>query len=131
MPSPITEKLYEHYAKLLQDTERMVFSIMLSEKAKVKDLKDLNLLDLIRKIQQTNLTNVSFDEGELIVGEHYEIHSVCGQRDDDGEPMVFVNIYDTQSEETLSVRLSEFPHLADLLKIITAVDEKCLNNFCD
>ena len=77
MPSPITEKLYEHYAKLLRDTERMVFSIMLSEKAKVKDLKDLNLLDLIRTIQQTNLTNVSFDEGELIVGEHYEIHSVC------------------------------------------------------
>lgn len=129
MPSPIMEKVYEHYAKLLHETERVVYSIMLTQVAKQKDIKELNLLELIKSIHNIDNVCVSFDEGEIIVGERYEIHSVSGQRDDDGEPMVFVNIYEMDEGETLSVRLSEFPHIADMLKIITAVDEKCSLRF--
>ena len=129
MPSPIMEKVYEHYAKLLHETERVVYSIMLTQVAKQKDIKELNLLELIKSIHNIDNVCVSFDEGEVIVGERYEIHSVSGQRDDDGEPMVFVNIYEMNEGETLSVRLSEFPHIADMLKIITAVDEKCSLRF--
>lgn len=129
MPSPIMEKVYEHYSKLLHETERVVYSIMLTQVAKQKDIKELNLLELIKSIHNIDNVCVSFDEGEIIVGERYEIHSVSGQRDEDGEPMVFVNIYEMDEGETLSVRLSEFPHIADMLKIITAVDEKCSLKF--
>jgi len=129
MPSPIMEKVYEHYSKLLHETERVVYSIMLTQVAKQKDIKELNLLELIKSIHNIDNVCVSFDEGEVIVGERYEIHSVSGQRDEDGEPMVFVNIYEMDEGETLSVRLSEFPHIADMLKIITAVDEKCSLKF--
>jgi hypothetical protein len=129
MPSPIMEKVYEHYSKLLHETERVVYSIMLTQVAKQKDIKELNLLELIKSIHNIDNVCVSFDEGEIIVGERYEIHSVSGQRDEDGEPMVFVNIYEMDEGETLSVRLSEFPHIADMLKIITAVDEKCSLRF--
>lgn len=123
------EKVYEHYSKLLHETERVVYSLMLTQVAKQKDIKELNLLELIKSIHNIDNVCVSFDEGEIIVGERYEIHSVSGQRDEDGEPMVFVNIYEMDEGETLSVRLSEFPHIADMLKIITAVDEKCSLRF--
>lgn len=125
------EKVYEHYSKLLHETERVVYSIMLTQVAKQKDIKQLNLLEIIKTIHNIDNVCITFDEGEMIVGERYEIHSVSGQRDEDGEPMVFVNIYEMDEGETLSVRLSEFPHIADMLKIITAVDEKCIVKFSD
>lgn len=125
------EKVYEHYSKLLHETERVVYSLMLTQVAKQKDIKQLNLLEIIKAIHNIDNVCITFDEGEMIVGERYEIHSVSGQRDEDGEPMVFVNIYEMDEGETLSVRLSEFPHIADMLKIITAVDEKCIVKFSD
>lgn len=131
MPSPMIEKVYEHYSKLLHETERVVYSLMLTQVAKQKDIKQLNLLEIIKAIHNIDNVCITFDEGEMIVGERYEIHSVSGQRDEDGEPMVFVNIYEMDEGETLSVRLSEFPHIADMLKIITAVDEKCIVKFSD
>lgn len=129
MASPIVEKMFEHYAKLLTETEKVVYSIMLSQKAQIKDLKELNLLEIIKRIHESDIVDVSFDEGELIVGECYELHSVCGQRDDDGEPMVFVNLYNTTDEEPISIRLREFPHIGDMARIINAVDEKCVIKF--
>lgn len=131
MPSPMIEKVYEHYSKLLHETERVVYSIMLTQVAKQKDIKQLNLLEIIKTIHSIDNVCISFDEGEMVVGDKYEIHSVSGQRDEDGEPMVFINIYEMEEGETLSVRLCEFPHIADMLKIITAIDEKCLLKFSD
>lgn len=131
MAAVLTEKIFEAYVHLGRETERVVYSMMLSQKTKIKSLKDLNLLEVLQSIHEADAISVSFNEGELTIGSCYEVHSVSGQRDENHEPEVYINVYDTEDEETHSIRMCEFPHLADLFKVIVAVDEKCLLKFSE
>ena len=131
MAAVLTEKIFEAYVHLGRETERIVYSMMLSQKTKIKSLKDLNLLEVLQAIHEADAISVSFDEGELTIGSCYEVHSVSGVRDENHEPEVYINVYDTEDEEPHSIRMCEFPHLADLFKVIVAVDEKCLLKFSE
>ena len=127
------EAVMKAYLKLGLDTEKVVYSMLLSQTAKLKDIKELNLMEIIKTIHEADIVGVNFEEGELTIGARdcYEVHSISGCRDDDGDPQIFINLYDTEDNETNSVRLHEFPHLGDLHKIIRAVDEKCSIKFSE
>ena len=102
----------------------MVYSILVSAKLKPVDLKNLNLGDIIKQLHEVDLVGINFEEGEFILNEHYEVHSVSGSRDEDGDPMVMIHLYDLVEDEAHSIRWHEFPHIADALEIIKRVDEK-------
>ncbi len=77
------------------------------------------------KNPETNEICLNFLEGELILQDNYEIHSVSACRDNDGDPEVFIHILDTDTMDTHSVRLYQFPQLDWLLQIVKAVNDKC------
>lgn len=127
----MSEAIIKAYLKLGLDTEKAVYSMLLSNVTRIKDIKTFNLLDLIKTIHEADIVGVNFEEGELTIGARdcYEVHSVSGCRNDNGEPEVYINVYDTEDNETSSVRIYEFPNISDLLKVIEAVDEKCKVKF--
>lgn len=122
--SQILKAIADKYAEIQFETERMVYSILVSAKLKPVDLKNLNLGDIIKQLHEVDLVGINFEEGEFILNEHYEVHSVSGSRDEDGDPMVMIHLYDLVEDEAHSIRWHEFPHIADALEIIKRVDEK-------
>jgi hypothetical protein len=129
--SAIIKSIMKDYAKLQFKTEHMVYSMMLTGKVAPIDINNLNLAEIIRSIHEANLVGVSFEEGEFILNDKYEVHSISGSRDEDGDPMVFINMYDIEENESHSVRWHEFPHIADMFQILEKVDEKCSFKYKD
>lgn len=111
------------------ETEHMLYAIMLSTLVKI-DLKSLNLFDAIKQIHKADIVTINFKEMELVF-DNLEVHSVSGCKNDEGQPEVCFNFYDTENETAHSVRLHQFPNIQIILDIISAVDSKCEINFTD
>ena len=112
MENPIIEKIRDSYIKSIS--------------GKINPMK-FNLAEMVKNIHQASMKNmcVNFGEGELLLQDIYEIHSVSGNRDEDGDVEVFIHMLDISTMETHSVRIYEFPQLDWLLQIIEAVNNKC------
>lgn len=126
--NPIFEAIRESYVKHGLDTERAVFSMLMTKAVKNKvNFDDFNLGEIVKVIHETSMGNscVNFSEGELLFQDMYEVHSVSASRDEDGDPEVFVHMLDVNTMETHSVRIFQFPQLDWLLTIIKAVNDKC------
>ncbi len=126
--NPIFEGIRESYIKHGLETERAVFSMLMTKAVKNKiNLDEFNLGDIVKTIHQTSMGNtcVNFAEGELVFQDNYEVHSVSASRDEDGDPEVFIHLLDNDSMETHSVRIYQFPNLDWLLTIIKMVNDKC------
>ena len=126
--NPIFEAIRESYIKHGLDTERAVFSMLMTKAVKNKvNLSEFNLGDIVKTIHEISMGNscVNFADGELIFQDNYEVHSVSASRDEDGDPEVFIHMLDLNTMETHSVRIYQFPNLDWLLQIIQAVNEKC------
>ncbi len=126
--NPIFEGIRESYIKHGLETERAVFSMLMTKAVKNKiNLNEFNLGDIVKTIHQTSMGNtcVNFAEGELVFQDNYEVHSVSASRDEDGDPEVFIHLLDNDSMETHSVRIYQFPNLDWLLTIIKMVNDKC------
>ncbi len=126
--NPIFEGIRESYIRQGVDTERVVFSMLMTKAVKNKvNLEEFNLGEIVKVIHQTSMGNscVNFSEGELLFQDCYEVHSVSASRDEDGDPEVFIHMLDVNSMETHSVRIYQFPQIDWLLTIIKAVNDKC------
>jgi hypothetical protein len=126
--NPIFNAIRESYIKHGLETERAVFSMLMTKAVKNKvNLSEFNLGDIVKVIHETSMGNscINFAEGELVFQGNYEIHSVSASRDEDGDPEVFIHMLDINTMETHSVRVFQFPNLDWLLQIIEAVNEKC------
>lgn len=126
--NPIFEGIRDSYIKHGLDTEKAVFSMLMTKAVKSKvNLDEFNLGDIVKVIHQTSMGNscVNFAEGELVFQDNYEVHSVSASRDEDGDPEVFIHMLDIVSMETHSVRIYQFPQIDWLLQIVKAVNEKC------
>lgn len=126
--NPIFDAIRDSYVKQGVETERAVFSMLMTKAVKNKvNFKDFNLGDIIKTIHETSMGNscVNFGEGELLFQDNYEVHSVSASRDEDGDPEVFIHMLDINSMETHSVRIYQFPQIDWLLQIVKAVNDKC------
>lgn len=129
--NPIVQKIRESYYKHGLDTERAVFAMLMTkavkEQVNSKDISQFNIGEISKVIHETSMKNtcLNFAENELVLQDNYEIHSVTASRDDDGDPEVFVHMYEIESGETHSVRIYQFPQLDWLLQIIELVNSKC------
>lgn len=126
--NPIYDAIRDSYIKHGVETERAVFSMLMTKAVKNKvNFKDFNLGDIIKTIHETSMGNscINFGEGELLFQDNYEVHSVSASRDEDGDPEVFIHMLDTDTMDTHSVRLYQFPQLDWLLQIVKAVNDKC------
>ena len=129
--SSVIKAIMKNYAELQFKTEGIVYSMLLTGKVAPIDIKNLNLAEIIKAIHESDLVGVNFEEGEFILNDKYEVHSISGSRDEDGDPMVFINMYDIEENESHSVRWHEFPHIADMFQILEKVDEKCSLKYKD
>lgn len=132
--NPILDAIRESYYRHGLETERAVFSMIMTKAVRDNiniDLDNLNLLEIMKTIhnQQSHNHCINFREGELTFQENYEIHSVSASKDDEGDPEVFIHMLDNQAMETHSVRVSKFPNLDWLLTIVEAVNNKCELSF--
>ena len=126
--NPIVNGIRESYFKHGKDTEQAVFAMLMTKAVKDKiNLDEFNLGEVAKVIHETSMTNtcVNFGEGELVLQDNYEIHSVSACRDEDGDPEVHIHMYEINSGETHSVRIYQFPQLDWLLQIIEVVNSKC------
>jgi hypothetical protein len=126
--NPIFDAIRESYVKHGLDTERAVFSMLMTKAVKSRvRLEDFNLGEIVKVIHEASMGNscVNFAEGELIFQDNYEVHSVSASRDVDGEPEVFIHMLDVNTMEPHSVRVYQFPQLDWLLQIIQLVNDKC------
>ena len=126
--NPIFDSIRDSYIKHGLDTEKAVFSMLMTKAVKSKvNLDEFNLGDIVKVIHQTSMGNscVNFADGELIFQDNYEVHSVSASRDEDGDPEVFIHMLDIVSMETHSVRIYQFPQIDWLLQIVKAVNDKC------
>lgn len=129
--NPIVDGIRESYFKHGKDTEQAVFAMLMTKAVKdrvsEKDISEFNIGEIARVVHETSMTNtcVNFSDGELVLQDNYEIHSVSASRDDDGDPEVFIHMLDINSMETHSVRVYQFPQLDWLLQIIEVVNNKC------
>ena len=125
--NPIFEQIRQSYIKHGVETERAVFSMLMTKAVKSKvNLTEFNIGEIAKVVHETSMGNtcLNFAEGELML-QSYEVHSVTASRDEDGDPEVFIHMLDTDSMETHSVRVYQFPQLDWLLQIIELVNEKC------
>ncbi len=126
--NPIFEGIRDSYIKHGLETERAVFSMLMTKAVKNKiNFDDFKLGDIVKTIHETSMGNscINFAEGELVFQDNYEVHSVSASRDEDGDPEVFIHLLDNDSMETHSVRIYQFPNLDWLLTIIKMVNDKC------
>lgn len=129
--NPIVDGIRESYYKHGRDTEQAVFAMLMTKAVKdrvsEKDISEFNIGEIAKVVHETSMTNtcVNFGDGELVLQDNYEIHSVSASRDDDGDPEVFIHMLDINSMETHSVRVYQFPQLDWLLQIIEVVNNKC------
>ena len=129
--NPIVDGIRESYFKHGKDTEQAVFAMLMTKAVKDQvsqnDIENFNLGEISKIIHNTSMRNtcVNFGEGELVLQDNYEIHSVSACRDEDGDPEVYIHMLDINSMETHSVRIYQFPQLDWLLQIIEVVNNKC------
>ena len=129
--NPIVDGIRESYFKHGKDTEQAVFAMLMTKAVKDQvsqnDIENFNLGEISKIIHNTSMRNtcVNFGEGELVLQDNYEIHSVSACRDEDGDPEVHIHMYEINSGETHSVRIYQFPQLDWLLQIIEVVNSKC------
>jgi hypothetical protein len=126
--NPIFDAIRESYIQHGLETEKAVFAMLMTKAVRNKiNIDEFNLGDIVKTIHETSMGNscVNFLENELVFQDNYEIHSVSASRDEDGDPEVFIHMLDTDTMETHSVRIYQFPNLDWLLTIIKAVNEKC------
>ena len=129
--NPIVDGIRESYFKHGKDTEQAVFAMLMTKAVKDQvsqnDIENFNLGEISKIIHNTSMRNtcVNFGEGELVLQDNYEIHSVSACRDEDGDPEVHIHMYEITSGETHSVRIYQFPQLDWLLQIIEVVNSKC------
>lgn len=129
--NPIVDGIRESYYKHGRDTEQAVFAMLMTKAVKdrvsEKDISEFNIGEIAKVVHETSMTNtcVNFGDGELVLQDNYEIHSVSASRDEDGDPEVFIHMLDINSMETHSVRVYQFPQLDWLLQIIEVVNNKC------
>ncbi len=67
--NPIFESIRESYVKQGVETERAVFSMLMTKAVKNKvNFKDFNLGDIIKTIHETSMGNscINFSDGELL-----------------------------------------------------------------
>lgn len=130
--NPIFDAIRESYIKHGLETENAVFSMLMTKSVRNKiDIDNFSIGELLKTIQETSRKNtcVNFTEGELVLQDNYEVHSVSACRDEDGEPEVYVHMIEIASMETHSVRVHQFPQLDWLLQIIQVVNNKCELSF--
>ena len=126
--NPIVDGIRESYFKHGKDTENAVFAMLMTKAVRDRiNLDKFNLGEVAKVVHETSMMNtcINFGDGELVLQDNYEIHSVSGCRDEDGEPEVFIHMYEIESGETHSVRIYQFPQLDWLLQIIEVVNNKC------
>jgi predicted DNA-binding protein with PD1-like motif len=126
--NPIFDAIRMSYISQGLDTENAVFSMLMTKAVKNKiDFDTFNIGEAVKAIHQASMKSacVNFNEGELVFQDMYEVHSVSGNRNEDGEPEVFIHMIETESMETHSVRIHQFPQIDWLLQIIHAVHNKC------
>lgn len=123
----IRESFYVHGRK----TEHLVFAMLmgklLKDTAISKKVDEFTLGDIAKLFEEASMKSacVNFNEGELVLQDNYELHSVSACRDEDGDPEVYINMYEIESGETHSVRVHQFPQMDWLLQIIEIVTNKC------
>jgi len=133
--NPIVDAIRESYFKHGRDTESAVFAMLMTKAVKDQvsqdDIQNFNIGQIAKVVHETSMKNtcVNFGEGELIMQDNYEIHSVSACRDDDGDPEVHIHMYEINSGETHSVRIYQFPQLDWLLQIIEVLNNKCELSF--
>jgi hypothetical protein len=129
--NPIVNGIRESYYKHGLETERAVFAMLMTKAVKdqvsMDDISNINIGEISKAIHNASMRSacLNFQDGELILQDNYEIHSVSACRDDDGDPEVFIHMYEIESGETHSVRIYQFPQLDWLLQIIEVVNNKC------
>ena len=128
--NPILDAIYKSYIKHGLDTEKAVYAMLMSKAVKDKltsSLSELKIEDIARAVHEQTFKNmcVNFAEGELILQNNYEVHSVSASRDDDGDPEVSIHMYEMETGEVHSVRVYQFPQIDWLLQIIEVVNNKC------
>ena len=126
--NPIFDAIRESYIKQGLETENAVFSMLMTKAVKSKvNLETFNLGEVMKAIHNASMGSscVNFNEGELVFQDSYEVHSVSANRDEDGDPEVFIHMIETESMETHSVRVYQFPQIDWLLQIVHAVNNKC------
>lgn len=121
--------LISEYIDLMQKAEVMTFSMLISKNVKIESLESFNLFEAIKSIHKINSVCLSYQENELILDDQYEVHSVMGVRNDDGEIECTINLYCLSDGETHSIRMREYPHFGHLIKIIESVEDKCKIEF--
>jgi len=123
----IRESFYIHGRK----TEHIVFAMlmgkMLKDTATNKKVDEFTIKDIANLFEEasTKSSCINFAEGELVLQDNYELHSVSACRDEDGDPEVYIHMYEIESGETHSVRVHQFPQMDWLLQIIEVVTNKC------
>jgi hypothetical protein len=133
--NPIVDAIRESYFKHGRDTEKAVFAMLMTKAVKDQvsqdDIQNFNIGQIAKVVHETSMKNtcVNFGEGELIMQDNYEIHSVSACRDEDGDPEVHIHMYEINSGETHSVRIYQFPQLDWLLQIIEVLNNKCELSF--
>ena len=117
--------LISDYIDVMHKAEAMTFSMLISKNIKIESLESFNLFEAIKSIHKINSVCLNYQENELILDDNYEVHSVTGSRNEDGEIECTINIYSLGDGETHSIRMREYPHFGHLIKIIESVESKC------
>lgn len=126
--NPILDAIRDSYVRHGHDTENHVFSMIMTKSVKDKvDFDNFNLGELVKTIHETSHKNssLSFKENELVINNKYEIHSVSACRNSDGEPEVFIHMYNIATTEITSKRICDIMNLDFLFKVIEKINEKC------
>ena len=119
------KSLISDYIDVMHKAEAMTFSMLISKNIKVESLESFNLFETLKAIHKINSVCLSYQENELVLDEQYEVHSVMGSRNEEGEIECTINLYSLSDGETHSIRMREYPHFGHLIKIIESVEEKC------
>jgi hypothetical protein len=119
------KSLISDYIDVMHKAEAMTFSMLISKNIKVESLESFNLFETLKAIHKINSVCLNYQENELVLDEQYEVHSVMGCRNEEGEIECTINLYSLSDGETHSIRMREYPHFGHLIKIIESVEEKC------
>ena len=123
------KSLISDYIDVMHKAEAMTFSMLISKNIKIDTLESFNLFDTLKAIHKINSVCLNYQENELILDEQYEVHSVMGVRNEDGEIECTINLYSLSDGETHSIRMREYPHFGHLIRIMESVEEKCQIEF--
>lgn len=125
----MTKMLIADYIDLMHKAEAMTFSMLISKNVKIESMESFNLFETLKAIHKINSVCLNYEESELVLDDQYEVHSVMGFRNDDGEIECTINLYCLSDGETHSIRMREYPHFGHLIQIIDSVEDKCKIEF--